>query len=497
MDTTRLRLLLLAVFLVSVVASFASADVYVTILHFNDFHGYLQPVGPPDASVGGLARIATAAREVRAWNDDHDNDTLFFEAGDILQGTPLSMFYQGAPDVCCLNLMDLDAMCIGNHEFDYGQDNLQRLVTLAQFPILSANIYVRDTDQRLAPAYYLFTLRDGTRGAVFGLTSRDTPVETLPSNVKGLEFTDPLAEAKKVLAELPADVTFLIALSHIGYENDVPLAEACPELDVIVGAHSHTKLERPTRVGKTLIVQAESYGKYLGQLDMLVSQGEVVRYRGFLRAINQTIPEAPDVAAIVEAHAARLESTLREPVGVAAVDLQGERDIVRSSETNLANLVCDLYREYARAEICLINAGAVRASLPAGPITVGDVLKVAPFGNKLAVKDVTGDQLWRALERAASLERPAGGFPQVSGMALVIEGQTLREVKIAGEPLDRQRTYRLVSSEFLLAGGDGYAALKEGAEATPLELLDNEAIIAQWRLRGTVSPRVEGRIVIR
>ena len=469
----------------------------MSLLHFNDFHGYLQPVGKPEANVGGLARLATLAREVRAWNHAHGNDTLLLEAGDILQGTPLSVFYQGEPDVRCLNLMGLQAMCVGNHEFDFGQDNFRRLAALAKFPILSANIYVRDTGRRFAPPYLLFTLRDGTRAAAFGLTSRDTPVETLPSNVRGLDFTDPLTEAQAVLRELPPEVTFLIALSHLGYENDQALARACPELDVIVGAHSHTRLASPTRVGKTLIVQAESYGKYLGQLDMLVSQGEVVRYRGFLRTVNQTVPAAPDLEAIIEQYAGKLESRLREPVGNAAVDLDGERDHVRSGETNLGNLVCDLYRDYARTELCLVNAGSIRASLPAGPITVGDILTVAPFGNRLATKQVTGDQLWRALERAAAQDRPAGAFPQVSGMSLVIEGQTLREVRIAGQPLDRARTYSLVSSEFLLAGGDGYAALQEGAVAVPLPLSDNEALLAQWRLRGTVNPRVEGRIVIK
>ncbi len=497
MPRTRLRLPLYLLLLTCFALPPLSGDCYVTLLHFNDFHGYLQPVGKPEANVGGLARMATLVREVRAWNDAHGHDTLFYSAGDILQGTPLSMVFQGEPEVRCLNLMGLQAMCLGNHEFDFGQDNLRRLMALARFPFLSANIYVKETGKHLTSPYILFTLRDGTRAAAFGLTSHDTPVETLPKNVAGLEFTDPIAEAQTLVRELSPRADFLIALSHLNHANDLLLAKACPELDVIVGAHCHTRLDAPVRVGRTLILQAESYGKYLGQLDMFVSGGDVVRYRGFLRTLDQRVPSAPDIEAIVQQYAQQLQVRLREPVGAAAVDLDGERDHVRSAETNLGNLICDMFRDYARAEVCLINAGGIRASLPAGPITVGDILTVVPFGNLIATKQVTGDQLWRTLERAAQVERPSGAFLQVSGLTMVIEGNTLREVQVGGQPLDRNRTYLLVTSEFLLAGGDGYAMLKEGTAPVSLGYADNAVVTQMWRERGTVSPKVEGRIVIK
>jgi 5'-nucleotidase/UDP-sugar diphosphatase len=483
--------------LLSLTLAFASADCYVTILHFNDLHGYLQPVETQEQSVGGLARIATAAAAVRAWNDAHGNDTLLFEAGDILQGTPLSMVYKGEPDVKALNLMDLDAMCVGNHEFDFGQDNLRHLVSLAQYPILSANIYVEQTGQRLVRPYVLFTLADGTRGAAFGLTSPDTAVETLPKNVAGLRFADPVEECRSILADLRAQADFLVAVTHIGYENDLRLAETFPELDVIIGAHSHTRVEPPTRVGKTLVCQAESYGRYLGQLDMRVSGGDVVKYRGFLRPINGRIAADSRAQAVVDEYASRLQERLGEVVAHTTVALDGERDNVRSRETNLGNLVADLYREYTRADVALVNAGSIRASIPAGPITVGDVLKVVPFSNLIAAKPVTGAQLRRTLERAAGLERPAGGFLQVSGLTMVIEGNALKDVSVGGEPLDEGRTYSLATSEFLLAGGDGYSMLAEGAEPAYLGFTDNAVVLDRLRERGTVSPQVEGRITFR
>jgi len=257
--------------------SVALGDCYLTVLHFNDFHGYLQPKEKGDGSVGGIARIATLADETREWNDAHGVTTLLLEAGDILQGTPLSTVYQGEPDVKCLNEMGLDAMCIGNHEFDFGQDNFQKLAALAKFPILAANIYVEKTGQRLVAPFAFFDLADGTKAAAFGLTTPETVVQTSPKNVADLRFTDPFAEAKAVVAELLKQTGFVIAVTHLGHEEDLKLAAAVPDIDLIIGGHSHTKVEPPVRVGKTIVCQAESYGLYLGQVDMFVSHGDVVR----------------------------------------------------------------------------------------------------------------------------------------------------------------------------------------------------------------------------
>lgn len=473
------------------------ADSYVTILHFNDYHGYLMPVEVDGKSVGGLARLATAVREVRAWNDPRGNTTLLLVAGDILQGTPFSMAYKGEPDVLGLNLMGVDAMAVGNHEFDFGQDNLHKLMELARFPIISANIYVRETSERLADAFVRFTLPDGTPGAIFGLTSEDTPVETMPVNVVGLEFTSPYEEARKVLDEIGDTAQLLIAVTHIGHEEDLELARMFPQLDVIIGAHTHTVVETPVRVGKTLVCQAGSYGRYLGQLDMLVRDGDVAKHRGFLRRMDARVALDPAVQAVADEYASRLEEQLREVVAHAEAHLDGERDDVRSRETNLGNLVTDLYREYTRADVALVNSGGIRSSIAAGPITVGDVLQVAPFSNLIAVKEVTGAQLRRALEFAARIERPHGGFPQVSGMSIVIEGDRLVEVTVGGEPLDDEKTYTLAAPEFLLAGGDGYHMLTEGAPPVYLGFTDNTILMQMLRLKRTVNPQVEGRIVIR
>jgi 2',3'-cyclic-nucleotide 2'-phosphodiesterase (5'-nucleotidase family) len=475
----------------------ASGDAYVTVLHFNDYHGYLQARRYGQENFAVMSRISTAIQEVRDWNDAHDASTLVFVAGDILQGTPLSTVYKGEPDVLALNLMDLDAMCVGNHEFDFGFDNFQKLHALARFPILAANIYVKETGEHLTTPFVSLTLADGTKGAAFGLTTPDTAVQTSPKNVEQLYFTDAIEEARKLVLELPKEAQFIVAVTHLGHDEDLELAAAVPEIDLIVGGHSHTAVEAPVQVGKTLVVQTGGYGQTLGQVDMLVSEGDVVKYRGFLREVGPAITPDPQVQAIVDKYANQLDDRLREVIAHTTVRLDGEHELSRAQETNLGNLVTDIIRDYARADVCLWNAGGIRSSIEAGPITFGDILTVVPFGNIIATKPVSGEQLRQVLEFNAAQTRPFGGFLQVSGLTMEIEGNRLGKVMVGDRPLDPSATYLIATSEFMLAGGDGYAMLMEGVEPTYLGYSESAVVLEGLRAMGTVSPKVEGRIVIK
>jgi 5'-nucleotidase / UDP-sugar diphosphatase len=286
-------------------------------------------------------------------------------------------------------------------------------------------------------------------------------------------------------------------VTHLGYEADLELAKAVPELDMIIGGHSHTQVQPPTKVGKTLVCQAKSEGLYLGQVDMFVSGGDIVKCRGFLRTIDNTIAADVEVEAIVAKYAGELENRLNEVIAQTTVALDGEREHIRAQETNLGNLVCDLIQEYAKADVCLWNGGGIRASIGKGDITVGDILTVLPFGNIVATKAVTGAELQKVLEFNAAQPRPFGGFLQVSGMTMEINGSKLGKVTVGGAPLDPKKTYILAASEFMLAGGDGYAMLKAGIEPVYLGYSESAIVTEKLREMGTVSPSVEGRIVIK
>ena len=474
------------------------AGQYVTILHFNDFHGHLLPDAPGKDGVshGGLARMATMVAQTRQWNEAHNVPTLLLEAGDILQGTPLSATFKGEPDFTCLNLMGVDAMTLGNHEFDFGLDNLLARVRQARFPVRSASVLRAATRELLTPDPVTYLDLNGVKTAIVPLTTPETMVESAAKNVAGLEFTDPVATVRKLLPAVLQRADFVVALTHLGLEADRRLAREVPQLDVIVGGHSHDALAEPERVGRTLICQAGSYGQYLGQLDAYVEAGEIAKYRGFLRSVDDPVPPRADVAQVVQHYAGQLEVEMARVVGNTSVPLVGDRDVIRSQETNLGNLVADAMRDYAKADIALTNAGGIRAGIDAGPITVGEVLTVLPFDNELVTVDLTGDQVLQVLRRDAALPAKDGGFLQVSGVRFVARGGEVADVKAGDQALRPEKLYRAVTLDFLLTGGNGYEAFTHGRNPKPLGVMLSRVFTDYLKAHGSVAPRVEGRITL-
>jgi len=213
--------------------------------------------------------------------------------------------------------------------------------------------------------------------------------------------------------------------------------------------------------------------------------------------VNEKVAAEPRVQALVDSYADKLNERFSEVVAHTTVPLDGEREHVRSQETNLGNLIADVVRDYAKTDVAIWNGGGIRAPIAAGPITVGDILTVLPFNNMIATKQVTGEQLRKVLEFNASQPRPFGGFLQVSGLTMEIAGDKLGQVTVGGQPLDPKRTYMLATAEFLLDGGDGYAMLTTGAKPVYLGYTDSMLVLEALRAAGTVSPAVEGRIIMK
>lgn len=490
-------LLLVAVLTLAVLSCSAwAAPQQVTILHFNDFHGHVLTPDDEDG-LGGIARIAAAIEQVRAENAQVGATTLVLIAGDVLQGTPYSTIFRGEVDVMALNVIGIDAMALGNHEFDYGMPNLHRLIEMADFPMLSANIR-RKTDNTLAfPGTARFMAGDEMI-VVMGLTTPETRVTTMPSNVANFEFEEP-AEVAALLTEriTRTQDRLVIALTHLGHEEDIDLARAVPGLDVIVGGHSHTKVEEAVRVGDTLVVQAKSHGQYLGRLDLTVENGRVREYDYRLIPMDASVGEHAAVAAVVADYQAQMDDAIKQVVGFTEVPLDGVRENVRSGETNLGNVITDAMRLVSGAQVALQNAGGIRASIAAGEITLEDVMQVEPFGNELATVELTGAQLREILQRSVAAEKPFGGFLQVSGLNIVAVDGVITEVMVGDSPLDEGEIYLVATNAFLLEGGDGYGTFTEGRSPYYVGTRLDTAFVQYLSEHGTIAPQVEGRIVMR
>lgn len=479
----------------------------IRILHMNDFHGFALPHRPlgEQRELGGIAWLAARAQELR-----REKPSIFLAAGDMIQGDNFANLFKGESVVRILNAMGLDAMVLGNHEFDFGQKTLVHRIKEARFPVLGANLVGLEGVQP-------YTLKDvgGLRVAVVGILGADTPVTTHPRNLVGLRFLDPATTLRERLQELSSRAHLIIALTHCGFSVDRELASAVNGVQLIVGGHSHTKLEKPVVVGNTILVQAWEHGKALGVLDLWVEEGRVVRYQGRLEEIGPSMGEPdPKVQAMVQHYTSRVQGLMDEIIGETVVDLDGEG--IRHRETNFGNLVSDLLRDVSGAQAAIINGGAIRRSIPTGPVRIGDIYSSLPFDNYVVALSLTGKQLWAALEHGLG-GKGSGRFPQISGLELLYdprapEGSRLQEVRVNGEPLDPDANYTVATNDFLAAGGDGYDSFPEairnlGSQDWVGGTLVSEALVfsepGRWirdllvehiRSKGRIKPEVEGRI---
>lgn len=467
----------------------------LTILHFNDLHGQLEPVTDRASgkSLGGIARLAGAVRAVRA--EDPTRPVLVLFAGDLLQGTVTSTVFLGLPDIGFLGDAGVDVAVMGNHELDYGQAHFRDLLKEARFPILAANLRAEPTPFPVRESVVLQPA-GGPRVAVLGLVTDELTTTTHPRNTAGIRVEDPVATARRLVPELEAQADLVVVLSHLGVAEDRRLAREVPGVDLVVGGHNHHLNPAPVIENGVPIVQAGERGTYLGRMDLRARDGraEILAYR--LLPVDETVAEDARLAAEVKALGARLEQEVSVVVGRNGFELDASRERIRRGESNFGNFVADLARELTGSDVALFNGGGFRASIPPGEVRVKDVYQAFPFGNELVTGTLSGAQIQAALDRSAALdpEDNPGGFLQVSGLRFAIANGVARSVSVGGRPLDPAARYRVVVPDFLAEGGDGHAELKamEGKVATGR--LISDMVMEALRDRGEVSASVDGRI---
>ncbi|MEO4052678.1 5'-nucleotidase C-terminal domain-containing protein [Solibacillus sp. CAU 1738] len=512
----------------------------LSILHVNDTH----------ARVEEFPKLATAVKEHKAANPN----SLLLHAGDAFSGTLYFNEFNGQADLSLLNEIGFDAMVFGNHEFDLGVTDeghqaLVDFVKAAKFPIVDANIDFSGDDKFTGLFTDLISSEpengkiysgivkeiNGEKVGIFGLTTEETKDIAFVGNVK---FENYIEEAKKaVKAFEDMGVNKIIALTHIGFDdnpnvdNDILLAKNVEGIDVIVGGHSHTKLDEPfivdtNTVGEakdtTLIVQANEYVKYLGTIDVTFDKnGVVTEYNGELIDLGKVAGDAKLVE-LLAPYKAKVDEVNNEEIGVAiAEDLVSPRASetstvsVRSNETALGNIITDgmlaKAKKYTDKKVvmALQNGGGIRAAIPAGNITVGQVITVLPFGNTLALMDATGAELKAAFEVSLkNVPKENGGFLHISGAKLQYdstkeEGSRVVSIEYFNaetnkyEPLVDDKTYTIATNAFTAKGGDGYDMFKKAYEegrVTDLGLSDWENLMEHLQSLKEIKTTTEGRI---
>jgi 5'-nucleotidase len=299
-----------------------------------------------------------------------------------------------------------------------------------------------------------------------------------------------------------ADV--VIGLVHLGDEGtmtSVALAEMVEGIDLIIDGHSHSAYENGNTVNETLIVSAGEKTKNVGRVDMTLVEGEITATIASLFTKDQSLElidnaEVADLVAAIEEENAVIEN---EVVATAPYDLNGEREFVRTGETNLGNMITEALLDISGADVALTNGGGIRASVAMGEVTKGDILTVLPFGNTVRVIEVTGADLIAALENGlATYPEPLGAFPHIAGMMVEFDssleaGSRVTSVMIDDEAIDEEATYTLATNDFLVAGGDDYTMFVGANVIAEFGAMD-EVLIDFIAENGFDASEVTGRI---
>ncbi|MGG5823350.1 bifunctional metallophosphatase/5'-nucleotidase [Falsiroseomonas sp. HW251] len=501
------------------------ASTRVSLVHVNDFHSRHEGGQANGAScrvadpcLGGSARLVAAVKAARAAAEAEGRATLTLDGGDEFMGSLFYTLHRGAAEAAIQHLWGVEAMALGNHEFDHGPENLARYLDILRKPIVAANL---DTsaepalDGKVRPAVEL--TRGGQRVVVIGLITETTPNVASPG--PRLRFRNAEEVTERAVAEARAQgPATVVVLSHRGIEADRRMAARVAGIDAIVGGHSHTILaNRPDAEGpapvlvdgrdRTVrIVQAGALGRFVGRLDLdLAEGGRVVAHKGDATEITPDMPEDAEALAVVARFAEPLGDLRARPVASATSAFDNGN--CRQAECAIGNVIAEaLLAAAPGSDIAIHNGGGIRASLPAGTVTYGDVLTTMPFGNTLATLTIRGGDLRAALENG--LSQPGGGrFPQVAGIRIVADmsrpaGQRLVSAEVlAGEragPLDNERAYRVVTHNFLRRGGDGYAPFRDAAlDSYDTGPLVEEVVSAWMGTRSPLSPMTDGRIALR
>jgi 2',3'-cyclic-nucleotide 2'-phosphodiesterase (5'-nucleotidase family) len=468
----------------------------LTLLHFNDFHGQIEPYRDPidGTERGGIARLAARVDAVRA--EEPGRPLLLLFAGDLLQGTLTSSLFLGLPDVVLFDRMGVDAAVLGNHELDYGQPVLRRLAAEARFPILSANVTAHPTPLPVLPDISLRPSPHGPIVTILGLTTPDLATGTHPRHLEGISVEDPIAVARERVPALRKRSALMIILSHLGIAEDRRLAQDVPGIDLIVGGHNHVIHREPLFEGGVPILQVGERGGWLGRMDLECRDGRLAQSRYQVIDIDSASPEDSAIASEVARIVQDAEQALNEEVGLTTRTLSAQREIMRRQESAFGDFVADLARRITLADVALLNGGGFRASIPAGPVTLKAIYEAFPFRNELVVGELTGEQLRAALARSAALDplQNPGGFLQVSGVRYVIRDGALATVTVGDAAIDLDRTYRVVTTDFLAAGGDGYWILKDLRDRTDTGRLLSDAVIEAFRTESPIDAGTDGRI---
>ncbi len=507
----------LVLFLLTAITLTAAERSFI-IMHSNDRHGYVEArkdlnTGKP---VAGLDVEATMIGQIRKGALKEGIPTLLVDAGDFFQGTPVVNETKGEVMIRVMNELRYDFVTFGNHEFDYGWQNLKKRMDESRFWWLSSTVSAPSLGARYRP--YLTWSVAGTKVAFLGATTVTTPEKQLSQRIVGMTFRSPYEVLPPLVERLRRlhGVKIFILLSHLGHYEDEKFVREHQCFDIVIGGHSHTALMTPIKIGKTWICQTGASSRFLGVMRVDVNKdGNIEQFKSELREVDRTkyLPDAK-VAKLVASYTDEIDKRLSVVVGHAPTDI---RKGVSGGYSPMAQVVAESFRVAANADIGLMNTGGTRRGILKGEVQLKEVQTAVPFRNYVVKLKMTGRQVKGLIEEAVNgpympipadkqdLLRQYGihdfaglvpqrghvGFLVGGGVQFVYDprlpiGKRLLSFKLHGKAIEPEKVYTVATNDFLADGGDGFEEFKKAISREELGILDADALRAYFEKKKVV-----------
>jgi len=497
-----------------VAASVDAQQTRLTILYSNDMHAHVEPQIVPwvdkKRPVGGFANIATLVKQQKKAVPN----TAYFDAGDFFTGPYISSLTKGEAIIDAMNLLGIDAACVGNHEFDHGWQNAQLQFKKAKFPILNGNIFLKGTEQLHWNKPYVIVNVGGIRLGVIGLHERFAFYDTTSAEmIQGVEARDEKIYLRKYIKELDPQVDLIVLLTHIGipgtqsttgevdvarnHTHEIALAKDVPGVDLMITGHPHSGITEPLVSNGTIIVSTDAYTIELGKLEITYDKAKdkIVSYKNTLKPLfDDEVPDDPAMVKVLKKWDHKLSVITDEVVTTSSAPMTRSY----GAESVMGNMVADaMLADNPGYELAITNSGGLRQDIDAGPVTVGELISAFPFPNTIVQLEMKGSGLRTVFEHGAAL---TNGITQVSkGVELVYDesrpvGSRIVKCVINGEPLSDEKTYKVLTSNFLADKGDGFSSFGDASfrKNTGVGML--EAMIKYLKRSPRYAPVLEGRI---
>lgn len=429
----------------------------LTIMQMNDSHAYIdlhqELFWEGDHAVyrkaGGFARIAAILKQAR---EEKKGQVLVFDGGDTIHGTFAAVKTQGEALVPILNAIQFDAMT-AHWEFAYGPEQLRKVVGQLSYPLLACNVYDKSSKEPAFPACRVFET-GGVKAGVIGIASTIVDKTMPPSFSKGLYFTLGNEELPGYIQKLRNEdqVDLIIVLSHLGFPQDVKLAQEVKGIDVLLSSHTHNRLFAPKQVGNTIIIQSGSHGSFLGRLDLEIEDHRIQNYRHRLIEVGEEIDPDMEIQSLVEDVLAPYREELAQVVGHTSIALNRNTMF----ESTMDNLLLQSLLAHTGAQMAFSNGWRYGAPVVPGPVTVDDLWNIIPVNPPLSTVDLAGEEVRAMLEDNLEhtfsrdpYQQMGGYVKRMLGLNLYVKvengtGDRIQQLFVHGEPIKADRVYKAV-----------------------------------------------------